>query len=95
MEFFTITLALISLGINFYQAHRENRARAKMESWLEFARGIHAVSEQKGTTEMSRITNSLVADLDKELDQGRFWRIFSFCLFLFAAGLLIGSLIPK
>lgn len=95
MDFLATITALISLGVNLYQVHRENRARAKMGSWLEFARGIHSVSEEKGTGEISRITNSFVEDLNKELDQGKFWRRFSFCLFIFAIGLLLGSLILR
>lgn len=90
-----IFLALISLGVNLYQVHKEDKAQSKMKSWLEFAKGIHAVSEQKQILEISRITNSLVVDLDDELKQGKFWRGFSFCLFILAIGVLLGSSIIK
>jgi len=95
MDTIFVFLALISLGVNLYQAHKEDRARSKMRSWLEFAKSIHAVSEQKQTGEISRFANSFITDLENELNQGKFWRWISFCLFIFAIGVLLGSLIIK
>ena len=90
-----IIFGLFSLAVNIYQAHREDKLKGKIKSWLEFSRGIHAVSQQKGVEEISLVTNSLVVDLKEELQSGKFWNSVSFCVFLLAVGILIGMLIFK
>lgn len=90
-----IVFALFSLAVNIYQVHKEDKLKGKIKSWLESARGIHSVSQQKGVEEISRFTNSLVVDLEGELQSGKFWNSISFYIFLLAVGILIGMLIFK
>ena len=91
----TIILGLLSLAVNFYQVHREDKVRGKIKSWLESARGIHAVAQPNNNGEIARFVNSMVVDLEDELKQNHRWRVISFCSFLLAFGILIGMLIVK
>ena len=50
--------------------------QGKINSWLEMARGIHSVSQLKGTEEISRITNSLLVDLEKGPQTNSLMKIF-------------------
>lgn len=91
----TIIFAILSLGINIYQAHREDKIRAKAKSWLEMARGVHSVSQNEKQESISRQTYSLVKDLEDELRGDKIWRSVSFAIFILALGILIGMLIFK
>jgi len=89
----SLIFAVFSLTINIYQSHREDKIKGKIKSWLEISRGIHSVSQCKGTEEISRFTNSLIVDLEYELNSGKLWNRLSLILFLLASGVLIGMLI--
>lgn len=73
---FAIASTFVFLCINIYQLDREDKMQGKINSWLEMARGIHSVSQLKGTEEISRITNSLLVDLEKALRTNSFIKIF-------------------
>lgn len=91
----TIILGLLSLAVNFYQIHREDKVRGKIKSWLESVRGIHAVAQQNNNGEIAKFVNSVVVDLEDELKQNHKWRVISFCSFLLVFGILIGILVTK
>lgn len=94
---FTITtiLAIFSLVVNIYQVHKEDKTKAKIKSWLEMSRGIHSLSQNEQQEGISRVTYSLVQDLEDELKAGRIWHSVSFIIFILAIGILIGMLIFK
>ncbi len=91
----TIIFAILSLSINLYQVHKEDKIKAKIKSWLEMARGIHSVSQNERQESISRQTYSLVQDLEDELKSDEIWHLVSFIIFILALGILIGMLIFK
>lgn len=91
----TSIFSILSIAINIYQVHREDKIKGKIKSWLEMARGIHSVSQNEGQESICRQTNAMLKDLEDELNDNKIWLPASFVIFILTLAIIIGMIIFK